>query len=122
MLTRARRSSLPAPFARRMGSPADGPTPPGWKLVLVKWLGVYPPLVALVYGIDWFTKRYVPADWPAMTDAGTLWIWVKLLCTTAVLVTGMHYLITPLMDRAFERWLYTPEELEEMKNDPEIDR
>ena len=105
-----------------MGNPAEGPTPPGWKMVLVKWLGVYPPLVALVYGIDWLTRRYVPTDWPAMTDDGTLYIWVKLLCTTAVLVTAMHYAITPMMDRLFERWLYTDEELEEMRTDPEIDR
>ena len=115
-------AAAPHRTAARMGNPAEGPTPPGWKLILVKWLGVYPPLVALVYGIDWFTKNYVPTDWPAMTDAGTLWIWVKLLCTTAVLVSAMHYFITPWMDSLFERWLYTEDELDRMKNDPEIER
>ena len=105
-----------------MADPAEGPRPPGWKLCLVQWLGVYPPLVALVYGIDAVTKRFVPTDWPAMTDAGTLWTWVKLLCTTAILVPSMHYAITPLMDSLFERWLYTDEELERMRNHPGIDR
>ena len=105
-----------------MGNPAAGPTPPGWKLVLVKWLGVYPPLVGLVYGLDWLTKRTLPTGLPVMTADGTLLIWFKLLCTTAVLVTAMHYLITPMMDSLFERWLYTDEELEHMRNHPDIDR
>ena len=105
-----------------MGNPAEGPTPPGWKLVLVKWLGVYPPLVALVYGIDWVTQRTLPTDLPVMTSEGTLLVWVKLLCTTAVLVTAMHYFITPWMDSVFERWLYTEQQLERMRDDPEVDR
>ncbi|NNJ26526.1 hypothetical protein [Alienimonas chondri] len=89
-----------------MADPASPPSPPGWKRILVTWLGVYPPLLALVYGVDWVTRRTLPADWPVMNDSGTLQIWFKLLCTTAFLVTAMHYVIMPTMNALFAAFLY----------------
>ncbi|QDT15293.1 hypothetical protein [Alienimonas californiensis] len=89
-----------------MADPASSPSPPGWKRILVTWLGVYPPLLGLVYGLDWATQRTLPADWPVMNDNGTLQLWFKLLCTTAFLVTAMHYVIMPTMNALFAPFLY----------------
>ncbi len=60
--------------------------------MLVKWLGLFPPLLGLAYGISW-----LPIDPP---------IWGKLLMETAILVPLLNYVITPAMDSLFSDWLY----------------
>lgn len=97
-----------------MGDPSKGPTPPKWKLVIVKWVGLYPPLLAIVYGIDWISKRFFPIDWPVMNDDGTLVIWFKLMCSTLLLTPGLAYVITPIVDSMFRRFLYTKAQRDKM--------
>jgi antibiotic biosynthesis monooxygenase (ABM) superfamily enzyme len=75
-----------------MGDPKEGPSPPTWKLMLVKWMGLFPILLALAYTLQWL----VPG-WP---------LWLRLLAETAVLVPLLNYVITPLMDSLFSDWLY----------------
>ncbi len=75
-----------------MGDPKEGASPPTWKLMLVKWLGLYPILVLISYGIKW-----APID-PSIP--------VKLLITTGILVPLLNYVITPLFDSLFSDWLY----------------
>ena len=59
--------------------------------MLVKWLGLYPILVLLSYAFKWGNVEP---------------LWFKLICTTAILVPLLNYLITPLMDSLFSEWLY----------------
>ena len=75
-----------------MSDPKDGASPPTWKLMLVKWLGLFPVLLAVVYLIE-----FLPIDPP---------IPLKLLMETAVVVPLLNYVITPLMDDLFADWLY----------------
>ena len=75
-----------------MGDPKRGVSPPTWKLMLVKWLGLFPVLLAVAYAIE-----LAPIDPP---------IPLKLLMETAVVVPLLNYVITPLMDDLFGPWLY----------------
>ena len=75
-----------------MGDPKAGASPPTWKLMLVKWLGLFPVILAISYVIEW-----LPVD-PAL--------WLKLLVTTAITVPLLNYVITPWMDDTFSDWLY----------------
>ncbi|WP_168037251.1 hypothetical protein [Neolewinella antarctica] len=59
--------------------------------MLVKWLGLYPLLVAVSYLMKWISVEP---------------LWFKLICTTAILVPLLNYVITPLMDSLFSEWLY----------------
>ena len=74
-----------------MGNPKDGPSPPTWKLMLVKWLGLFPVLLVVAYALQWL--KIEP-------------LWWKLILETAILVPLLNYVITPLMDYLFSEWLY----------------
>lgn len=74
-----------------MGKPMEGASPPTWKLMLVKWLGLFPALLAIAYTLQWL--KVEP-------------LWWKLICETAVLVPLLNYVITPVMDSLFSSWLY----------------
>lgn len=74
-----------------MADPKRGIPPPTWKLMLVKWLGLFPVLLLLAYTLQWF---------------GVEPLWFKLLLETAVLVPLLNYVITPMMDDLFSDWLY----------------
>ena len=60
--------------------------------MLVKWLGLFPALLAVAYTIEW-----LPIDPPLA---------LKLLIETAILVPLLNYVITPKMDDLFSDWLY----------------
>ncbi len=74
-----------------MGNPKRGAAPPTWKLMLVKWLGLFPVLLTIAYTLQWL--KVEP-------------LWFKLLCETAILVPLLNYVITPVMDSLFSEWLY----------------
>lgn len=74
-----------------MGNPSEGAAPPTWKLMLVKWLGLFPVLLILAYSLQWL--KVEP-------------LWLKLLAETAILVPLLNYVITPVMDSLFSGWLY----------------
>ena len=59
--------------------------------MLVKWLGLFPVLLVLAYGLK-------------MLNIEPLWF--KLLLETAILVPLLNYVITPFMDSVFSDWLY----------------
>ena len=74
--------------------------------MLVKWLGLFPPLLGLSYGIDAATRALLSTNLWLVTDSGTLLLWFKLLCVTAILVPLLNYVITPLMDSLFHGFRY----------------
>ena len=74
-----------------MGNPKEGASPPTWKLMLVKWLGLFPILLVIAYALKWL--KVEP-------------LWFKLICETAILVPLLNYVITPMMDSLFSQWLY----------------
>ncbi len=59
--------------------------------MLVKWLGLLPPLMIVAYVLKWL--KVEP-------------LWFKLICETIVLVPLLNYVITPLVDDIFSSWLY----------------
>ena len=59
--------------------------------MLVKWLGLFPPLLAIAYGLKWL---------------GVEPLWWKLILETAILVPLLNYVIAPVMDGLFSEWLY----------------
>ncbi|MCP9237597.1 hypothetical protein [Lewinella sp. JB7] len=59
--------------------------------MLVKWLGLFPPLLIIAYALQW---------------AGIEPLWFKLILETAILVPLLNYVITPFMDSLFSEWLY----------------
>ena len=67
-------------------------TPPTWKLMLVKWLGLMPVLFAVAYALD-----ALPGELP---------LWGTLIIETSIVVPVLNYGITPLMDHLFADWLY----------------
>ena len=75
-----------------MGDPKEGASPPTWKLMLVKWLGLFPVLLLVAY-----TIKLLPID-PVLP--------LKLLMETAVVVPILNFIVTPLMDDLFSDWLY----------------
>lgn len=89
-----------------MSDPKKGPSPPTWKLALVKWLGLFGPLLALSYGFNFLSRSFLPTDLWFVRPDGTMLLWVKLLCETAVLVPLLNFAITPAMDSLFAGWLY----------------
>ena len=96
-----------------MGDPKEGPSPPTWKLAIVKWFGLFPPLLALSYGFNYLSQNYFPTDWWCMNPDGSLVLWFKLLCTTLILVPLLNLVITPLLDDWFSGFLYSDVEEEE---------
>ena len=75
-----------------MEDPTPDPKAPTWKLLLVKWLGLFPALLVVSYGLQWLLP-----DTP---------LWIRLLIDTAVLVPLLAYVITPRLDALFADWLY----------------
>lgn len=65
--------------------------PPTWKLLVVKWIGLFPTLLLVSYAVQW-----APVDPP---------LWAKLLGETIVLIPLLNYVVTPAMDRLFAGWL-----------------
>lgn len=90
-----------------MGDPKTGATPPTWKLALVKWVGIYPPLLVLAYGFDFLSKQFLPTSLWIVKDDGTMLLWFKLLCETAILVPFLNFILTPWLDDVFARFLYS---------------
>jgi antibiotic biosynthesis monooxygenase (ABM) superfamily enzyme len=89
-----------------MGDPKEGPSPPTWKLMIVKWLGIFPPLLLIAYGLSLVSKQFFPTEWSLVKPDGTLVLWFKLLCETLILVPLLNLVITPWLDDVFEGWLY----------------
>ena len=75
-----------------MGNPSEGPTPPTWKLMIVRWVALLPAILAVAYGI-----KLAPIDPP---------LWGKIIMETLFIVPLMHYVITPVVDTVFSDWLY----------------
>ena len=75
-----------------MADPKSGPSPPTWKLMVVKWAALFPVLLVLSYTIKW-----LPIDPP---------MWLKLMMETMITIPLLHYVITPWLDDVFENWLY----------------
>lgn len=75
-----------------MADPKEGASPPTWKLMIVKWMGLFPALLIVAFAI-----KFLPIDPPLP---------LKLLMETIVLVPLLNYVITPFMDGLFEDWLY----------------
>ena len=74
-----------------MGNPKEGPAPPTWKLITVKWIGLFPILVSIAYLLDWI---------------GIKPLILKLLVESLILVPLLAYVITPIIDSLFSEWLY----------------
>ena len=89
-----------------MSDPKEGPSPPTWKLMLVKWVGLFPPLVGIAYALNALSTSLLPPSLWFVNPDGSLVIWFKLLCTTALLVPLLNYVITPAMDSLFHGFLY----------------
>ena len=87
-----------------MGKPSEGAAPPTWKLMLVKWLGLFPPLLLVAYALQ--ALKVEP-------------LWWKLILETAVIVPLLNYVIAPLMDSLFSAWLY--EGVDEAQQHKKID-
>ena len=60
--------------------------------MVAKWLVLLPALMLVAYTIKW-------SAWEPV-------LWVKLIAETVVLIPLMHYVITPVIDRALSGWLY----------------
>ena len=70
--------------------------------MLVKWIGLFPVLLAVAYLI-----KFLPID-PALP--------LKLLMETAVVVPLLNYVITPLVDDLFADWLYAGVDTDERES------
>ena len=88
-----------------MGDPKKGESPPTWKLAVVSWMGLFPPLLGLGYGLDLVSKHLLGPGAPLVLDDGTFVLWFKLLLTSLVLVPAIQFLIQPAMDGLFKGWL-----------------
>lgn len=75
-----------------MSDSSNDRSPPTWKVMILKWLALFPVLLVLSYLIEW-----LPVD-PAL--------WLKLMIETMITVPLLNYVITPWIDRTFENWLY----------------
>lgn len=67
-------------------------SPPTWKMMIAKWFVLLPALTLVAYTIKW-------SAWDPV-------LWVKLIAETLVLIPLMHYVITPIVDKALSGWLY----------------
>ena len=70
--------------------------------MLVKWLGLFPVLVAFAY---------------FFTYLGLKPLWLMLFVETLFLIPLLNYAITPFMDSLFAKWLYEGID-EEQQNKP----
>jgi len=66
-------------------------SPPKWKEIIVKWLGLFPVILVISYTTKWL---------------GIEPLWVKLLVETIILVPLLTYAIVPIMKSLFSDWLY----------------
>ena len=66
-------------------------SPPTWKSVLVKWIGIFPSVLLISYTLKWMGVK------PML---------FKLFCETILLVPLLTYVVTPLMKTLFSDWLY----------------
>ena len=74
-----------------MADPKKGKAPVTWKLLIVKWLGLFPAILIIA----------------SITKAlGVKPLALKLFVETIILVPLLAYVITPLMDSLFSEWLY----------------
>lgn len=67
-------------------------SPPTWKMMVSKYFVLLPALMLVAYGIKW-------SAWDPP-------LWQKLIAETMLLIPTMHYVITPLVDKALSGWLY----------------
>ena len=74
-----------------MGNVKKGASPPTWKLILVKWLGLFPILLGLTYTLNWLGIKPTA---------------MKLFIESIILVPLLAYVITPFIDSLFSEWLY----------------
>lgn len=74
-----------------MGSPKEGASPPTWKLITVKWLGLFPVLLGISYLFNWIGIKPTA---------------MKLFIESLILVPLLAYVITPFIDSLFSEWLY----------------
>lgn len=84
-----------------MASNDASPSPPTWKMMIAKWLVLLPALMLVAYTIKW-------SAWDPV-------LWVKLIAETLVLIPLMHYVITPVIDKALSGWLYAGIDEEQQK-------
>ena len=66
-------------------------SPPGWKEIIVKWLGLFPVILVISYCTKWI---------------GIQPLYLKLFVETVIIVPLLHYAVTPLMKTLFSDWLY----------------
>ena len=95
-----------------MSDPKQGPAPSTWRLMLVKWLGIFPPLLVISYGLTLLSQQLLPSAWPLVKPDGTLVLWFKLLLETLILVPLLNLVITPWLDDVFENFLYSDRQQE----------
>ena len=82
--------------------------------MIVKWLGLFPPLLLLSYAFDLISKQFFPADWPIVNDQGTIILWLKLLFESILVTLLLNLILTSWLDSVFEGFLYTKEQREQM--------
>ena len=66
-------------------------SPPAWKEIIVKWLGLFPVILVVSYSAKWLGIKPLA---------------LKLFCETIIIVPLLHYVVTPLMKTLFSDWLY----------------
>ena len=66
-------------------------SPPTWKEIFVKWLGIFPTILIISY-----TTKAI----------GIKPLYLKLLVESLVLVPLLTYVVTPVMMTLFSDWLY----------------
>ena len=93
-----------------MSDPKEGPSPPTWRLMLVKWLGLFPPLLAISYGLTLVSQQFFSPAWPLVKPDGSLILWFKLFLETLILVPLLNFVLTPWLDDLFEGFLYSDEQ------------
>ena len=87
--------------------------------MLVKWLGIFPPLLAISYGLTLLSGRFFSPDWPLVKPDGALVLWFKLLIETLILVPLLNLVITPWFDDVFAGFLYSKEQRAERQGGAE---
>ena len=85
----------------------DAPSPPMWKFLIVKWMGLFPTILVFAY-----TSKMI----------GIEPMWLKMLIESVVLVPLLAYVITPFMDTVFSEWLYKGIDPEQQRKSINIGR
>ena len=100
-----------------MSDPKKGPSPPTWKLMIVQWLGLFPPLLVLSYGFDFISKQFLPESWPIINSQGTIILWLKLILESILVTLLLNLVLTSWLDDVFEGFLYTEEQRAQMHSE-----